>query len=131
MKKGTGYRVQGTVLILFTFYFLLFTFPVHAQSPIPIGEKFGFGDIKTLGEATSKLVPPAFAITAALVILYFLFGAFRYLKAGGDKEEMAGARQMISHAIIGFLILMFAFLVFQFLLSRLFGTTGPVIIQTP
>lgn len=96
-------------------------------SPIPIGEKFGFGNIKTLGEATSKLVGPAFAITAVLVILYFLFGAFRYLRAGANKEEIEGARQMIFHAIIGFFILMMAFLVLQFLLSSLFGITGMLI----
>lgn len=90
---------------------------------VDIGSIFGFGDIKTLGEATSKLVGPAFAITAVMVILYFLFGAFKYIKAGGNKEEMAGARQMISHAIIGFIILMFAFLVLQYLLSALFNIT--------
>lgn len=94
---------------------------------VDIGEKFGFGNITSLGEATSRLVTPAFSITAAVVILYFLFGAFRYLRAGGNKEEIEGARQMITHAIIGFIILMFAFLVLQFLLSRLFGISGILI----
>lgn len=89
---------------------------------VDIGEKFGFGNIQSLGQATTQLVVPVFSIAAFLVVLYFLLGAFRYLKAGGNKEEMAGARQMISHAIIGFIILMFAFLVLQFLLSSLFKT---------
>jgi len=135
LRKFTIYNLQFTiklVFLLFTFYFLLFTFyiPVHAQTPIPIGQHFGFGDLTSLGGATSKLVTPIFSVTAAMVILYFLFGAFKYLKAGGNKEEMAGARQMISHAIIGFIILMFAFLVLQFLLSSLFGITGVEIIKT-
>lgn len=98
-------------------------------SPIPIGEKFGFGNITSLGEATSKLVTPVFSVTAVMVILYFLFGAFRYMRAGGNKEEMEGARQMITHAIIGFFILMSTFLVLQFLLSSLFGITGFQIIR--
>ena len=98
---------------------------------VDIGSKFGFGNIKTLGEVTSRLVTPAFSIAAVVVILYFLFGAFRYLRAGGNKEEMAGARQMITHAIIGFIILMFTFLVLQFLLFRLFDTTELKIIETP
>ncbi|MBI3109586.1 hypothetical protein HYZ06_00955 [Candidatus Daviesbacteria bacterium] len=116
------------IYILVTSY-LLMVIPVLAQSPIPIGEKFGFGNITSLGEATSKLVTPAFSITAVMVIMYFLFGAFRYLRAGGNKEEMEGARQMITHAIIGFFILMSAFLVLQFLLSSLFGITGFQIIR--
>lgn len=88
--------------------------------PVKISEKFGFGDIKSLGEATSRLVLPAFEVTAAIVIIYFLVGAFFYLKAGGDKEQLERARNMINHAIVGFFILMLAFLVIQFLLAFLF-----------
>ncbi|MEK7616567.1 MAG: hypothetical protein AAB414_00740 [Patescibacteria group bacterium] len=126
--KGT--RVWGLGFSLITIFLLAFIFlypipytlyPSHAQSPVPIGEKFGFGDIRSLGEATSKLVVPAFEVTTAIVIIYFLIGAFFYLKAGGNKEEIERARNMINHAIIGFLILIFAFLIIQFLLSKLFG----------
>lgn len=101
------------------------------MSPSPgvnIGEKFGFGDIKSLGEATSQLVFPIFSIAAAAVVIYFLLGAFKFLSSGGDKEAAAGARQMITHAIIGFIILMFAFLMLQFILSSLFGKTDYKII---
>lgn len=87
---------------------------------VDIGKEFGFGDIQSLGEGTSRLVAPAFQATAAVVVIYFLLGAFKYLRAGGNKEELEGARQMIVHAIIGFIILMFAFLLLQFMLSSLF-----------
>ncbi len=91
---------------------------------VDIGEKFGFGNFKSLGGATSNLVPAIFSLAAALVVLYFLWGAFKYLTSKGAKEETAAAQQMITHAIIGFIILMFAFLILQFLLSSLFGVTG-------
>ena len=120
-----------------TFNFLLLTFslPAYAACVDPkggvnIGDCFGFGDIKSLGQATSQLVTPAFSIATVAVIIYFLLGAFKYLKSGGDKEEVAGARQMITHAIIGFIILMFAFLILQFLLSNLFGIKGFQLFKT-
>ena len=97
------------------------------MSPSPgvnIGEKFGFGDIISLGQATSRLVMPVLSIATAAVVIYFLLGAFKFLTSGGNKEETSSARQMITHAIIGFVILMFAFLILQFLLSSLFGITG-------
>lgn len=97
-------------------------------SQVDIGQKYGFGDIKSLGEGTSRLVVPAFSIASVAVIFYFLFGAFTYLRAGGNKEEVEKGRQMIEHAIIGFIILMFSFLVIQFLLSSLFKTTDFTII---
>ena len=133
MKEFTIYNLQFTIklaLLLFTFYILHFTFyisPTYAASPTPgvdISQHFGFGSIGSLGEGTSKLVEPAFQLTAAAVVIYFLLGAFKYLRAGGNKEELEGARQMIIHAIIGFIILMFAFLILQFLLSRLFEITS-------
>lgn len=83
---------------------------------------FGFGNLNSLGEATSNLVNPMFAIAAFVVIFYFLLGAFKYLKAGGNKEEVEGGRQMITHAIVGFIILIFTFFMLQFVLTGLFGT---------
>lgn len=65
---------------------------------------------------------PFFSIATFLVIMYFLTGAFKYLKAGGNKDEVEGGKQMIVHAILGFLILMLTFLVIQFTLSNLFNT---------
>ena len=94
---------------------------------VPIGDHFGFGDITSLGEGTSKLAAPMFSLAAVIVVIYFLMGAFKFLKAGGSKEEVAGARAMIIHAIWGFVILMFCFLVLQFLLSGLFGIRFSII----
>lgn len=88
---------------------------------VPIKDYFGFSDITSLGQGTSKLVPAIFSIAAVLVIIYFLIGAFKYLRAGGNKEDVEAARGMIITAIIGFMILMLSFLVIQFLLSSLFG----------
>lgn len=90
------------------------------MNSIPIGDNFGFGNIGSLGEATSKLVDPGFAIAATLVIIYFLWGAFKYLQAGETKEDVSAAKQMISHAIVGFIILMFAFLILKLILSSVF-----------
>lgn len=95
-----------------------------AYAQVDIGKNFGFGDIKSLGEATSRLMPAFFSIASFLVIIYFLAGAFKYLRAGGNKEEVEGGRQMIVHAIIGFMLLMLSFLVLQFMLSSLFEATG-------
>ena len=98
---------------------------------VKIGEKFGFGNITSLGEGTTRLIGPFFSIAATLVVFYFLLGAFKYLKAGANKEDIEEARQMIQHAIIGFVLLMLSFFVLQFLLFILFGLMNFQIIQIP
>ena len=101
---------------------LLVTSPAYAQ--VNIGQEYGYGYLKNLGEGINKLVTPTFSIAMAVVIFYFLIGAFRLLMSGGEKETVASSRSMITHAIIGFIILMFAFLILQFVLSSLFGITS-------
>ncbi|MBU1031460.1 pilin [Patescibacteria group bacterium] len=88
---------------------------------ISISNCFGFGKFTSLGEVISEIVPIMFSVAGAAMVLYFLFGAFKYLQSRGNKEEVAAAQNIIIHAVIGFIILMFAFLVLQFLLSSLFN----------
>lgn len=117
-------KVLKFLVIVLTFNICVLSLPSPAYADVKIGEKFGFGGITSLGDALSRLVTPGFSIAAVAVIIYFLMGAFKFLTSGGNKEEVAAARAMITHAIIGFMILIFSFLILQFLLSALFGITG-------
>lgn len=112
------------IIIIIT---VILTQPAYAA--VNIGGEYGFGEVKTLGQGVGLLVTPAFSIATTAVVIYFLIGAFKYLSAGGDKEAVSGAQKMITHSIIGFVLLMFAFLIFQFLLSSLFGITGLQLIK--
>ena len=122
-------KFKVVLCLLLTTSYLLLIPPAYAACVEPgigvkIGECFGFGQFTSLGDATSLLVTPLFSLAAAVVILYFLWVSFKYITARGQKEELAAARQILIHSIIGFIILMFAFLILQFLLSSLFGISG-------
>lgn len=82
---------------------------------VDIGTEYGFGDIQSLGEGVNRLVMPTFSIATAVVVIYFLVGAVKFLMSGGDKEAVGSARAMITHAIVGFIILIFAFLILEFI----------------
>lgn len=88
--------------------------------PVNLGCIYGFGNILTLGEGVNRLTMPAFAIAAAAVVVYFLIGGVRFLLSGGDKNAVDSARRMITHAVIGFIILIFAYLILQFI-PQFFG----------
>lgn len=94
-----------------------------------IGDKFGFGDIKSVGEATNKGILPLFALIAAIVVIYFVWGALKFILSGGNKEQVAEARGMITHAIVGFIVLIFVFIITQYLLSSLLNISGFQIIS--
>lgn len=122
MKKAISYQ-------LLAISFLLLATPTYAADPPPcdnvncvdISKTYAFGDIATLGQGLNRLIEPAFAIAALGVISYFLIAGFKYISSSGEKEALAEARQMITHSIIGFIMLLMLFLVVEFLFGRLFG----------
>lgn len=103
-------------ILLTTHYFL-----PTAHAAVDISKEYGFGDITSLGQGINRLVPAAFSIATTAVVIYFVYAAFKYTTSGGDKEEVANAQKMITHSVIGFVLLMFLFLFVEFLFGRLFG----------
>lgn len=99
----------------------LFTNSLFAAIPLSSHYPFGFptpdnpDGINTLAEGVQYLVTPTFTLASLSVTIYFVYGAYKFLSSGGDKEALASARGMIFHAIIGFILLMALFLVLQYL----------------
>ncbi len=101
-----GFNLIKLTLVLFIFLYSIPSTlnPTHAACVtgtygLDLGDCFGYSGIKSLGEGTSKLINPFFSVATALVVIYFIVGAFKYLKSAGNKEEMQGARQIITHSI--------------------------------
>ncbi len=88
--------------------------PVKAQG-FNLSNEYGFGQISSLGDAFGYLIGPGFAIAGTAVVFYLLIGAVRYIISGGDKAKVEGARAMMTHAIIGLILLIMLFLVIEFL----------------
>lgn len=86
----------------------------YAQT-VNIGDQFAFGNIKTLGQGVGFLIPPVFSLAATMLIFYFIWGAYKIIISGGDKEALSKARSTITHAIIGFVLLIAMFLLLMYL----------------
>lgn len=97
---------------------------VFAQQPhkpelTDLSKQYPF-HFESLGALVSLFVGPIFNIATIIVIFLFLFGAFKFLTSGGDKEAVASARNTITYAIIGFVLLIMVFLIMQFI-PQFFG----------
>ena len=86
----------------------------EAYAAIDLGTEYDFGHITSLGQGIGLLVGPAFSIATAAVVIYFLMAAFKLVTSGADKEALESAKNMMTHAVIGFVILMLSFIIFQF-----------------
>jgi hypothetical protein len=97
----------------------------YAQGPVQIKDNFGFGYFTDFGSALGALVPVTFFIMTILVVFHFLVGAYEMIISGGDKNRVAEARSKITQSIVGFILLIFAFLVVPYMLEAMgLGCSG-------
>lgn len=71
----------------------------------------GFVDLASF---ISPLLNIVFYIAAFLAFYYLVWGAFQYILAGGKKEELAKARQRISWALVGLIVVFLAYFIAKY-----------------
>lgn len=76
---------------------------VFAQAEINISQpdKFRITDV---GQLISAVVGTLLIIAALLAFFYLILGGIQWITAGGDKTGMEAARNKITHAIVGLII---------------------------
>jgi hypothetical protein len=59
-----------------------------------------------------------------LLLLYILYAGFLWMTAGGNEENIEKAKGYIKNAIIGLVIIILAFAISNFVLTKLIAVTG-------
>ena len=88
------------ILILFLVgYLLLLATPVYAQEPATLGSIVG------ILENIIGLLAPAAAIAFFIMLLV---GGYQFLTSGGDPKAVGGAKNTLTYAIIGIVLVAYA-----------------------
>lgn len=75
------------------------------------------------GVATLQCLPAIFSnvVTAALVfsgviaVFFIIFAGIKYITSAGDPKQVEGAKQTLTFAIVGLLVVLFSFLIINFI----------------
>lgn len=96
--------------------------PAHAQvSGGDIEAHLGGGwPFKDIGKLLSSFIQIAIIAAGILVFVYLAYGGIRYITSGGDKEAVAGAKSVITTAVIGLLLVVSAFAITA-IIEKVFG----------
>lgn len=81
-------------------------------------------------ELIPRIVTMVFVIAAALTFFYLIWGAIKWITAAGDKSKVEDARNKITGAIVGLLILAAVYAIFQLVLTVAFGSGSTFTIPT-
>src|SRR3990172_2576637 len=74
---------------------------------------FIFSENLTLGQIISSLVPYLFVIAGLLLLLYLIFGGFGLLTSRGDPKAVAAAKERVTFAVAGFVIVFVSYWIVQ------------------
>ena len=78
--------------------------PLLAQAKMEIKQPTDQVKITDVGQLISALVGTILIIAALLEFLYLILGGISWITSGGDKAAMETARNKITHAIVGLII---------------------------
>jgi succinate dehydrogenase/fumarate reductase cytochrome b subunit len=67
------------------------------------------------------------AIGAILVLVFFMWGAVEWIASGGDKGKLESARNRITQAIIGLVILVGSYVLLGFISQIFFGESFDIL----
>lgn len=71
------------------------------------------------GTQLQEILAIAFAILAALSVLFIVLGGFRMVTAQGDSQQVSKARSTIIYAVVGLVVALLAEAFVAFVLDRL------------
>ncbi len=99
---------------------LMTTKMVFAQATGDIGDvEVGTGFALNIGTLISSLLRVTMILASLLVFGYLIWGGIEWITSGGDKSKTESARNKITAAVIGLVILAASYAILQLLLSFL------------
>lgn len=99
----------------------LLVFCFSATGALAQTRQFGPGEVERGDVATikgfeaifSNIITVALEFAGIVLFIMFLIGGFKYLTAGGDPKAVEAAKGTLTHAIIGLVVLILAFIILQ------------------
>ena len=83
------------------------------------GTPAGLTNVPPLETVVGGVISTILSFLGVLLLGYILYAGFLWMTAGGEKTKIQNAISMIKNAIIGLLIIVSAYAITEFVLSRL------------
>ncbi len=93
------------------------TVNITITKPPEVSDRFS-----DIGGVIGNAIGIAIIIAAVLALIYLIWGGISWITSGGDKTALEGARGRITNAIVGLIVVVAAWAIFQFVLNFLGGS---------
>lgn len=121
--------MQKLLIILYLFSLVFIFIPpvvVHAQNwggcVANLGNGMEVASLNCLPVVFGNIVTAALMFAGTVAIALLIYAGIRFVTSGGDPKQVQGARQIITYAIIGLVLVLSSFAII-FLIGDLTGAT--------
>lgn len=84
----------------------------------------GIPTLNCIFVAFNNVINAAIVLSGVVAMFFMMWAGYKFISSQGDAEAISAARQTFFYAIIGMLFVVFAFVVFNFVLEDLFGLSS-------
>lgn len=92
-------------------------FVASAVTVSNLGPTFGLGTAD-LESTVIKIVQWVLGFLGLVAVIMILIGGFQWMTAGGNEEKVAGAKKIISAAVIGLIVILLAWAIVIFVVTQ-------------
>lgn len=117
---------QYLIALFFVTSFFLVGYSVNAQIDLGtkvVSDSINLSDNNPI-ETASKLINTAMLILSILAVSLVLYGGFVWMTSGGNEEKVSQAKSILKNGTIGLIIILSAWGITVFVLSKLVSATG-------
>ena len=100
---------------------------VLAQADLGVGEvaeEAGIAGEQDPRVVIARIIRIVFGFLGIVAILLVTYGGFLWMTAGGNPDQLAKAKKVLVNALIGLAIILLAFSITSFVISRLLEASG-------
>jgi hypothetical protein len=83
---------------------------------------------KPLSQFLGRLISPILGITGSLFFILIVVAGIMWLTAAGNEEKVGRAKKILSTAFVGLLLVIMAYTITRFVLSRILSSTKPDVV---
>lgn len=73
-----------------------------------------------IGPLFQNILNAALSLAGVVALFFVIFSGYKFMTSGGDPKQLEGARQTLTYAVIGLLVILFSF----FIINVIAGVTG-------
>ncbi|MFA5130828.1 MAG: pilin [Patescibacteria group bacterium] len=114
------------------FIFILSIIAVASIANFALAADFGFAPISnSLSLATGdpreiigRIIQIALSFLGVIALILIMYAGFLWMTSAGDEDKISRAKSTLQSAVIGLIIILSAWAITTFILSRLFGVIG-------